>query len=323
MTEQTGFAPSPIPERPSPESQRLVKRMSGNRKLSEHTHPRGLGLRTARLTMRVFGQAWRSPKGARGVRFGDVRGRFVSTSDTGEKDGVLLWVHGGGLVAGTPRMDQHMAAGYCAKIGIPAFVPRYRLAPEHPFPAAADDVLDAYRALLGEGFAASSIRLAGLSAGGALVAGLLGDLARDGLEMPAAALLISPVLDLTAATARRTDAVTRDPFISPGYIERAKLAYAAGTPMTHPRLDLLGADMRRWPPILVQTGALECVSGDAELLGSRMRAAGARCEVQLWPGQIHGFPFFKTPEGRAALDYGTRFLAEPPSHSPVTTPDEA
>jgi acetyl esterase/lipase len=78
--------------------------------------------------------------------------------------------------------------------------------------------------------------------------------------------------------------------------------------MTHPRLDLLGADMRGWPPILVQTGGLECVSGDAELLGARMRAAGARCEVQLWPSQIHGFTFFKTPEGRAAFDYGARFL---------------
>jgi monoterpene epsilon-lactone hydrolase len=308
MTEQTYFAPSPVPDEPSPESQRLVKRMSGNRKLSERTHPRGMSLRMARLSMRVFGQAWRSPKGALGVRFGDVRGRLVSTSDSDWPRGVLLWVHGGGLVSGTPRMDQHIAAGYCERIGIPAFVPRYRLAPEHPFPAAADDVLDAYRALLGEGFAASSIRLAGVSAGGALVAGLLGDLTREGLEMPGAALLISPVLDLTAATAHRTDAAKRDPFISPTYIERAKLAYAAGTPMTHPRLDLLGADMRGWPPILVQTGGLECVSGDAELLGARMRAAGARCEVQLWPGQIHGFTFFKTPEGRAAFDYGARFL---------------
>jgi acetyl esterase/lipase len=232
---------------------------------------------------------------------------------------VLLWIHGGGFVAGTPRMDQHAAAGYGAAAGIPAFVPRYRLAPEHRFPAAADDVLAAYRGLLDDGFAASSIRLVGVSAGGALAAGLLGDLVREGLPLPGAVLLCSPVLDLTTATIRRTDAVTRDPFISPGFVERTNLVYADGTPFTHPRLDILGADMRTWPPVLVQTGALECVSGDAELLGTRMRAAGAACEVQLWPGQIHGFQFFKTPEGKAATAYAKAFLAEPP----VTRPAEA
>ena len=319
MTEHTGFAPSPIPAEPSPESARLVKRMSGGRRLQDRMRPHGMSLRINRLAMQVVGQAWRSPKSARGVRFGDVRGRYVSTSDTDRENGVLLWVHGGAFVAGTPRMDQHMAAGYAGQIGIPAFVPWFRRAPEHTFPAAADDVLAAYRALLGEGFAASSIRLAGLSSGGALVAGLLGDLTREGLPLPGAALLLSPVLDLTTASIRRTDAVKRDLVLSPDMIERTNLAYAGDTPLTHPRLDLLGADMRDWPPILVQTGGLECLSGDAELLGSRMRAAGARCEVQLWPGQIHGFQFFKTPEGRAALAYGARFLADPP----VTRRDEA
>ncbi len=319
MTEFAGFAPSPVPAEPSAESARLVRRMSGNRRLQARSRPRGLSLRLNRLAIQVFGHAWRSPKGARDVRFGDARGRFVSTSDSDRVRGVLLWVHGGGFVAGTPRMDQHIAAGYCGPIGIPAFVPRYRRAPEHTFPAAADDVLAAYRGLLEQGYAAPEIRVAGLSAGGALVAGLLGDLTRDGLPMPGAVLLVSPLLDLTTATLRRTDAVTRDPFISPDFVERANLAYAGDTPLTHPRLDVLSADMRRWPPILVQTGGLECVSGDARLLGSRMRAAGSPCEVQLWPGQIHGFPFFKIPEGRAAFAYGVRFLADPP----VTRPGAA
>lgn len=312
MTEHIGFAPSPIPAEPSPESARVVKRLSGGRKMQERTKPHGLSLRLNRFAMQVVGQAWRSPKGARESRFGGVSGRFVSTSDTERERGVLLWVHGGGFVAGTPRMDQHMAAGFGGQLGIPAFVPRYRRAPEHPFPAAADDVLAAYQGLLAEGFTAPDIRVVAISAGGALVAGLLGDLDREGLPMPGAVLLFSPVLDLTVATIRRTDAATRDPVISPDFVERTNLVYANGTPFTHPRLDVLGADMRNWPPTLVQTGGLECLSGDAELLGSRMRAAGVRCEVQLWPGQVHGFQFFKTPEGRASIDYATRFLADPP-----------
>jgi len=316
MTEYTVFGSSPVPATPSPESARIVKRMSGNRKLQDRTRPQGLSLRLNRLAIQVFGNAWRSPKGAREARYGGVSGRYVSTSDSAPgadaARGVLLWLHGGAFVAGTPRMDQHLVAGFGAAAGIPAFVPRYRRAPEHPFPAAADDVLAAYRGLLAAGFAAPSIRLAGMSAGGALAAGLLGDLAREGLPMPGTVLLLSPVLDLTTATIRRTDAVTRDPFISPDFVERTNLVYAGGTPFTHPRLDVLGADMRSWPPTLVQTGGLECVSGDAELLGSRMRAAGAPCEVQLWPGQIHGFQFFKTPEGEAATAYATRFVAAPP-----------
>ncbi|MGH3762148.1 alpha/beta hydrolase [Actinophytocola sp.] len=137
-----------------------------------------------RLSTLLAGRAWWSPKGARAVRYGAARGRLVSTSDSG--DGVLLWVHGGAFVSGSPRVDQWLAAKYGALAGIPAFVPRYRLAPEHPFPAAADDVLGAYDALLARGFAAETIRVAGISSGGALVAGLLGDLVREGLPMPGA-----------------------------------------------------------------------------------------------------------------------------------------
>src|SRR5262245_20183757 len=138
MTEHTGFAPSPVPTEPSAESVRLVKRMAGNRKVQDRMAPRGFGLRMLRLSIRVLGRAWWSPKGARTVRYGGVRGRMVSTSDT--THGVILWVHGGGFVSGTPRMDQWLAARYAAAAGLPAFVPWYPLAPEHPFPAAADEV---------------------------------------------------------------------------------------------------------------------------------------------------------------------------------------
>ncbi|MGH3762147.1 alpha/beta hydrolase [Actinophytocola sp.] len=132
-------------------------------------------------------------------------------------------------------------------------------------------------------------------------------------------MLISPVLDLTTATVRRTDAARPDPFLAPDFIERTNLTYAGDTPLIHPRLDLLGADPGRWPPVLVQTGGLECLTGDAELLRSAVSEAGGRCEVQIWPGRLHGFPAFDIPEGRAAREYGGRFLAAPP----VTRPGAA
>jgi monoterpene epsilon-lactone hydrolase len=214
-------------------------------------------------------------------------------------------------VAGNPRLEQEVAAAYAEAARVPAFLPRYRFPPECPFPAGADDVLDAYLCLLRQGIPATRIRIGGLSAGGALVAGLLGDIGRGGLPMPSAAVMLSPVLQLSAEAAHQRDAASPDPTISPNFIERMSKAYAGDTPLSHPRLDYLSADMRNWPPVLVQVGGLECVAAEAELLGTAMRAAGARCEIQVWPGQIHGFSAIgaKTvPEAKAAIAYGSQFL---------------
>ena len=298
----------------SQESVRLRKRMAFQRRMQERAQPRGMSLWFNRLIMNSAGLLARPPKGgtAREVSYGNgVRGRLVSGPGADPANGMLFWVHGGGLISGSPRLEQDVAARYAAAAKVPAFLPRYRFAPEHPFPAAADDVLEAYRCLLGQGFSADRIRVGGMSAGGALVVGLLGDIGREGLPMPGAVVLVSPVVQLSAEAARQRDMESPDPVCSPNFIERMNRAYAGGTPLSHPRLDYLGADMRGWPPILVQTGETECIAADAELLGAAMRAAGARCEVQLWPGQVHGFPALgakSVPEARAAIQYGSRFL---------------
>jgi acetyl esterase/lipase len=314
MTEFTGFAASPIPAQPSQESVRLRKRMAPNRRMQERARPSGMSLRFNRLIFNTFGLFARPPKGAtaKAVRYDNgVRGRLVTGRDADPANGVLLWVHGGGFVSGTPRLEQAMAGAYAEAAKIPAFLPRYRFPPEHPFPAGADDLLEAYRCLLRQGFPADRIRVGGLSSGGALAAGLLGDIGREGLPMPAAALLVSPVLQLSAESAHQRDARSPDPTISPNFVERMSRAYAGDTPLSHPRLDYLAADLRDWPPVLVQVGGAECLAADAELLGAAMHAASGRCEVQVWPGQVHGFPAIgakKVPEAQAALAYGSRFL---------------
>ena len=272
-------------------------------------------MRVMRVLLGATAFIARPPKGgtARAVRYGQrVRGRLVTARNADPANGILLWIHGGGLISGSPRLDQGLAGLYSERSGLPVFVPRYRLAPEHPFPAAADDVLDAYIALLHQGYPADRIRVGGISAGGVLVTGLLGDLGRGGLPMPAGALLVSALLDLSAESARRCDAANPDPCCSPAFIERTSKAYTGDTPLSHPRLEVLGTDMRDWPPVLVQVGSTECVVGEAKQLGAAMRAAGGSCEVQIWPGQVHGFVGLgaKTvPEARAALDYGAEFLS--------------
>jgi epsilon-lactone hydrolase len=313
MSEFTGFAASPMLAEPSEESARLLKRTAHNRKIMDRVKAHGVSLRLMRLLMDAIALTARPPKGGtvRKISYGGVPGRLVTARGADAANGLVLWVHGGGFVYGSPRLEQGLAAIYSGRSGLPVFMPRYRLAPEHPFPAAADDVLDAYLALLREGISADTIRVCGASAGGALVAGLLGDLGRGGVPMPAAVLLLSPLLDLSAESAHKCDAVKPDPFNSPDFIERTNNAYLGDAPLSDPRLAILDADMRGWPPVLVQTGGTECISGEAELLGAAMAAAGARCEVQIWAGQIHVFMAWgakKIPEAKAALEYGGQFL---------------
>lgn len=314
MTQFTRFGPSPIPEQPSPESARLLARMRGNRAMQQKINPYGPTGRLFRLLLDAVATRAKPPAGGTAVTVrypNGARGRLVTGQDADPANGMLLWLHGGGMIAGSPKLEQELAALYASAARIPVFLPHYRMPPKHPFPAAADDVLAAYQALLAEGIPAERLRIAGMSAGGALATGLLGDLGRAGLPLPAAMLLVSPMIQLSAAAARERDARVPDPTSSPAFIERTNKAYAGDTPLTDPRLDYLAADMRDWPPTLVQTGASECIAADAELLGAAMLAAGAACEVQLWPGQVHGFPGVgarSVPEAKAAAEYGQRFL---------------
>lgn len=298
---------------PSPESERLLRRMAGSRRMQAKIRPGRLSLRLYRLLINTIALAARSPRGGSAVRvrYGGVTGRLATAGDADPARGILLWIHGGGFVSGTPKLEQELAVAYAAGARTPVFLPRYRLAPEHPFPAAADDILAAYKCLLHQGFPADRIRVAGMSAGCGLAVGLLGDIGRAGLPMPGALLLVSPVLQLSTESARRRDTEQPDPVSSPDFIERTNKAYAGTTPLSDPRLDYLGADMHGWPPAMVQVGGTECLVPEAELLGSAMRAAGARCEVQVWPGQIHGFPGIgarSVPEAKAAVEYGSEFL---------------
>jgi acetyl esterase/lipase len=307
---------NPIPTEPSPESVRLLHRMRGAKKSMARIKAGGPSLWSYRLMMNTIGMTARAPKGGyvRPVRTDSgLRGRMVAGPQADQANGILIWVHGGGLVSGSPQLDQGIAVAYAEQARIPVFLPKYRLAPEHVFPAAADDVLAAYRYVLDQGVPAEKIRLGAMSAGGALVIGLLGDIGRESLPMPAAVVLVSPMIQLSGEAATARDAERSDPTSAPVFIVRTNLAYAAGTPLTHPRLNHLAADPTDWPPILVQTGESECIAADAELLGAAMRAAGRHCEVQLWPGQVHGFPaigYRSVPEARLAVEYGARFLAD-------------
>ena len=252
------------------------------------------------------------PRGTRvrAIVEGDVRGLWLSARKVDERAGAILYLHGGGFVTGSARTHRHLAAKLSETSGLPVLLPEYRRAPEHPFPAAPNDCFAAYLWLLDRGYPADRIMVAGDSAGGHLVAGLLGELTRRRLPMPGAGVLFSPFLDLTCGELDARDARRRDPFVPPRYARECALAYAGEHPLHHPGLDVLRGSKRRWPPLLIQVGDTECLLGDSERLATAMRKAGAHCELQVWPGQVHAFPMFypALPEGRAALRYAGEFL---------------
>ncbi|WP_020495528.1 alpha/beta hydrolase [Sciscionella marina] len=130
--------------------------------------------------------------------------------------------------------------------------------------------------------------------------------------MPGAALLLSPTVDITGKAACARDAEQPDPVYPPAKTVNWLLeAYLPDGRTDDPRLSPLEADTSGWPPVLVQTGGTECVVADAELLGAAL--CGRRCEVQIWPGQVHGFQMLgadSLPEAKAACEYGARFLAQ-------------
>ncbi|MEU4812922.1 alpha/beta hydrolase [Nocardia fluminea] len=283
------------------------------RPLVEELSPTGFQLRLMRaVTFGIGGGLLPTPRHAHVAhsRIDSVPGLWARAEGVSEDADVVLYLHGGGYVLGSPRAYRSLALRLSAASGTAVFVPKYRLAPEHPFPAAADDALDAYRALIASGVAPDRLALAGDSAGAHLVCTLLGDISRSGLPMPAGAVLMSPALDWTGSSATARDAIERDPLVSPRYGAKCGHAYVGGN-VANPRLALLDAELASWPPILIQVGGTECLRDDATRLADTLSAAGVPCELQVWPGQVHVFQGLAAvvPEARAAIAAGGRFLA--------------
>jgi acetyl esterase/lipase len=219
---------------------------------------------------------------------------------------VLLYFHGGGYCSGSILSRRRLVteAGRAAKVRTLAIA--YRLAPEHPFPAALDDALSAWRFLRRSGIAAGHIVVGGDSAGGGLTLALINRLRDAGEHVPGCAWLISPWTDLTlsGSTLATKDAV--DPIIHRAYL--AELADAYLPPdmdRRDARVSPLFADLSGLPPTLIQVGACETLLEDSTRFAAAAGAANAAVTLQVWPDMIHAFPMWN-----AHLEPGRRALAE-------------
>ena len=221
---------------------------------------------------------------------GGVPVEIVTPAEHGA--GAFLYFHGGGYAIGSPVSHRHLVAALAAASRTRAHALDYRLAPEHPFPAAVDDAVAGYRGLLDAGIAPRSIVLGGDSAGGGLTVAALIAIRDAGIPLPAAGVCISPWTDLTnQAESYRTHA-DRDPLVFQEDIDRWGGAYLAGTDPRTPLASPLHADLSGLPPLLIQVGAEEVLLDDSRRLAERCEAVGVEATLEVWDEMIHVWHWF-------------------------------
>ncbi len=223
----------------------------------------------------------------------------------------ILFLHGGGYCFGSPATHRDLAARLAKAAGARVLSVDYRLAPEHPYPAAIDDARTAYGWLIDQGVASRQIALAGDSAGGGLAAALLLRLKHEGMPLPAAAALFSPWTDLTASGDSVTSKAAVDPLLHPLLLEMATRAYVRDADPRHPWISPLFGDLAGLPPLLIQVGGREILLDDACRFSERARAEGVSVEIEVWDEMVHAWHFFASMlhEGREAIQQAGDFLA--------------
>ena len=244
------------------------------------------------------------------VDAGGVPGEWSSVPGS-DASRVLLFFHGGGYCSGSIRSHRRMVseAGRAAMMRTLAIA--YRLAPEHPYPAALDDAHSAWRFLRQAGIASAHIAIGGDSAGGGLTVALIDRLKAAEEELPGCAWLVSPWVDLTmsGSTIATKDAV--DPLIHKAYLEELAGAYVpTATNRTDPRVSPLFADLRGFPPCLIQIGSAETLLADATRFAAAAGAADVSVRLEIWPHMIHAWHLWNAhlKEGRRALVSAGEFI---------------
>lgn len=219
------------------------------------------------------------------------------------EDRTVLYLHGGGYALGSPHVYRDLTSRIGRAAGARVLVPDYRLAPEHPFPAAVEDALTSYRWLLAGGASPDRIVIAGDSAGGGLALAVLVALRDRGQPLPAAGICQSPLVDMEGTGASMDTRAEIDPLLSRQAVQQIAAAYLAGTDPRNPLAAPLHADFAGLPPLLIQVGEREVLLDDALRVADRARAAGVDVTLQRFDGMPHVFQMFASflPEARDAI----------------------
>ena len=276
--------------------------------------PRPVGWLERRKRLDNVGSVWPVADDVK-LTGGDINGlpyewSIIPGSDPSR---VLMFFHGGGYCSGSILSHRRLVAeaGRAARVRTLAIA--YRLAPEHPFPAAYDDALTSWRFLRNHGITAGQIAIGGDSAGAGLAIALIGRLRDVHEELPGCAWLISPWTDLTMSGSTLSSKEAVDPLIHKQYLNELAQAYLpAGMDRKDPRVSPLYADLKDFPPILIQVGSAETLLDDATRFAAIAGAADVRVTLEIWPRMIHAWPLWNAhlEPGRRALSSAGVFIGE-------------
>jgi acetyl esterase/lipase len=266
--------------------------------------PRPAGLAERRQRLDALGAPYHLPPdvAVEPVDAGGVAAEWTTTPEA-DPGRVILFLHGGGYISGSIASHRHMIAEAGRQARARTLALGYRLAPEHPFPAALDDAIAGVRFLLAQGFAQSRLAIAGESAGGGMAVATLVSLRDVGLPLPACAWLSSPWVDLEQRGGSMATKAAVDPLIQRPYLDELATAYLNGADPRTPLASPLNADLRGLPPLLIQVGSAETLLDDAVRLAGVAGAADVRVTLDVWPDMIHAWHLFhpQLAAGRRAL----------------------
>ncbi|MDJ0706596.1 MAG: alpha/beta hydrolase [Leptolyngbyaceae cyanobacterium MO_188.B28] len=244
------------------------------------------------------------------VQINDVLADWVAAPKASEGR-IILYLHGGGYVFGSRNTHRPLAYNLSAASNARVLLLEYRLAPENPFPAALDDAVSAYRWLIQErGFESRQVAIAGDSAGGGLTMAALVALRQSEEPLPAAAVCISPWVDLEGRGVSMESKAEVDPVVQPWMVQQFATWYLNGVNPHTPLAAPIYADLSNLSPLLIQVGSNEVLLDDAVLLANLFRAAGGSVELKIWPNMIHVWHLFAPmlAEGQDAINEAGQFL---------------
>lgn len=274
--------------------------------------PRPIGWAARRQRLDEVGSVWPVADDVtlEAVEIGRVPAEWSSVP-TSDPSRVLIFLHGGGYCSGSILSHRRMVTEAGRAAGMRTLAIGYRLAPEHPFPAALVDALLGWRFVRKLGIAAEHIAIGGDSAGGGLTVALMSELREARAALPGCAWLVSPWTDLTrsGSTLVTKDAV--DPICHGGYLGELADAYVpAGMDRRDPRLSPLYGDLKGLPPILIQVGSAETLLSDATRFAEAAGAADVPVTLEIWPQMIHAWPVWNAhlEPGRRALGSAGAFI---------------
>jgi epsilon-lactone hydrolase len=245
---------------------------------------------------------------------GGLRTMRCTPEGTVSSGRVIVYLHGGGFVFGSPEQDGSLIARLALHCSAEVVAPAYRLAPENPYPAAVDDAVAAYRAVLAAGHAAPEVSLVGLSSGAGIALAALVQLRDAGERLPSSVVLLSPMVDCTASSPSWKDNAPYDWGQRDTVLAWAR-AYAGDRSLADSGVSPLQAELHGLPPVLVVAGDLELGRDDAVLLADKMKAAGTDVVLHLEPDMVHAFMTFdeKVAAVSQALDTIGNFVRNAPS----------